>query len=707
MEGVAEVSVVQEYVNREQKAIEVIYYFPVEEGAAVTKVEAEVGNRKVVGKVKERVNARQEYQDAIRRGSTAIMVEEVKADIVQLRVGRIGPGAVCKVWLTYLLEAGVEDEKTRLTLPTTLAPRYRPSTHLSHEAEAISSIRHTDSSPPLSLRLEVLTKSRIISLTSPSHTLVANQEKVEGDMHSMIAYFDGLIDDMDRDLVVLVATEAGHYPQFLVEKGENSTAILLTLVPRLEDLVPVPSEVVFLIDCSGSMRGQSISMAKEALSLFLNSLPTDSRFNIVRFGSRMEMLFSSSQAYTDSTLEDARALVRSLDADMGGTEILRPLQTILNQPEQEGRPKQLFVITDGAVSNSRECIQLVGAHRRNTRVFSLGIGSAADRHLVKGLARAGGGTAAFTVEGEQLAGKVLAHLRQALAPSLYPVTVDWGLEVEGEGVQHCQVPRTPSAIFHSSRFSVFRLFSGEVKVGGKVVLTAGDQRQELEVEKESSLAGDLIHKMFAKRMIQELEDSQVGPREEELIKDLSIKYSILSRFTSFICVDQETEAEVGEMMVRQVDNMAPYGTAPGTASAGFLDLQVVARCRSVSAPSSGVPRVARLQAPRKEYGSTDTRTMNLHEKMMALMSLQTASGHFKEDEMMGEIIGKPLDELKALAPDARPELMESWLTALVIAFLELKCPQEKNLWQMSVDKAKAVLPDVGLIQIAKDKIENI
>ena len=617
--------------------------------------------------------------------------------------------------LTYLVEAGVEDGKTRLTLPTTLAPRYRPSNHLSHEAEAISRIQHTDSSPPLSLRLEVLSKSRITSLASPSHSLVASQEKVEGDLHSMIASFDGTTVDMDRDLVVLVASEAGHHPQFLVEKGENSTAILLTLVPRLEDLVTVPSEVVFLIDCSGSMSGQRISMAKEALSLLLSSLPPDSCFNIVRFGSTMDMLFSSSQAYTDSTLEEARALVRSLDADMGGTEILTPLQTILNQPEQEGRPKQLFVITDGAVSNSRECIQLVGAHRRSTRVFSLGIGSAADRHLVKGLARAGGGTAAFTVSGEHLAGKVMAHLSQALAPSLYPVTVDWGLEVGGEGVQHCQVPRAPAAIFHGSRFSVFRLFSGEVKVGGKVVLSAGDLRQELEVEKESSLDGDLVHKMFAKKMIQELEDSEIGPREEELIKDLSIKYGILSRFTSFICVDQETATEVGEMVVRQVDSMAPYGSVNG-----FLSTAGPVACLRASAPSSGVPMhvarcVARCAASapssrvaRKQHGSTAAKTkMNPHEKLMALMDLQTASGHFKEDKLMGDIIGKPLDDLKDLAPDASPEMMEAWLTALVIAFLELKCPGAKNLWQMSVDKARAVLPDAGLIQIAKTHVENI
>ena len=91
--------------------------------------------------------------------------------------------------------------------------------------------------------------------------------------------------------------------------------------------------------------------------------------------------------------------------------------------------------------------------------------------------------------------------------------------------------------------------------------------------------------------------------------------------------------------------------------------------------------------------------------MMALMDLQAASGHFKENKMIGEIIGKPLKDLKALAPDA--QRMDAWLTALVIAFLELKCPDEKNLWQMSVDKAKAVLPDGGLIQLAKKCVEDI
>ena len=108
----AEVVVVQDYVNREETALEVTYFFPVEEGATVTEVEAEVEGRRVVGKMMEREKAREEYHQAMARGQTAVMVEEVKADIVKLNEGGLAPGAGCRVRLVYLLEAGIEQEKT-------------------------------------------------------------------------------------------------------------------------------------------------------------------------------------------------------------------------------------------------------------------------------------------------------------------------------------------------------------------------------------------------------------------------------------------------------------------------------------------------------------------------------------------------------------------------------------------------------------------
>ena len=93
--------------------------------------------------------------------------------------------------------------------------------------------------------------------------------------------------------------------------------------------------------------------------------------------------------------------------------------------------------------------------------------------------------------------------------------------------------------------------------------------------------------------------------------------------------------------------------------------------------------------------------------MMCLMTLQSASGFFKEDKVIGDIVGKPLTALKAKAPNLEPETMMSWITAIVIAYLEMKCQEEKDLWEMSVDKAKTVLVERGFIERAKQIIAQI
>ena len=110
----------------------------------------------------------------------------------------------------------------------------------------------------------------------------------------------------------------------------------------------------------------------------------------------------------------------------------------------------------------------------------------------------------------------------------------------------------------------------------------------------------------------------------------------------------------------------------------------------------------------KERGEEkETKNMTLHEKMMALMVLQTASGHFTEDKKIGVVIGKPLEDLKSQVPDSKPESMKSWITSIVIAFLELRCLDEKDLWEMSVEKARSVVLDQGFIEKANEIISQI
>ena len=121
-----------------------------------------------------------------------------------------------------------------------------------------------------------------------------------------------------------------------------------------------------------------------------------------------------------------------------------------------------------------------------------------------------------------------------------------------------------------------------------------------------------------------------------------------------------------------------------------------------SPPNIKLPTI--LRSKRKE---SKISTKTLHDKMMALMTLQSASGHFGEHQMIGDIVGKPLEDLKAEVPDSKPETMKSWLTAVVIAFLEVKCQKEKDLWGMSVEKAKTVVIDQTFVELAKEIIAQI
>ena len=162
-------------------------------------------------------------------------------------------------------------------------------------------------------------------MTSPSHNIQAEMKEGEGGEFEAGVKFAGDTAALDRDIILLIQSEEPTRPKILVEKGNDGTvAALLSLVPSFE-LKKQESECIFLIDCSGSMRGPSIKLAREALSVFLNSLPADYYFNVYCFGSRYNKLFPTSQPLTDQTLETAKSLLANLGANLGGTEIFSPL----------------------------------------------------------------------------------------------------------------------------------------------------------------------------------------------------------------------------------------------------------------------------------------------------------------------------------------------------------------------------------------------
>ena len=309
----------------------------------------------------------------------------MRSDILQIKVGHLSPGARCTISLTYILEAALDTGKIRLTIPTTISPKYVPFHDHSEEAKKIQSIKYDFSTPaPMTFSMEASMKSKIEEVSSPSHKIQTNSSEAldSKGLYTSKTELSSTTSDLDRDIVMLVKCESASGSAVLREQDNDSTILMVSLVPSLIVKSDPNLDVVFLIDCSGSMGGSSIKLARDAINILLHSLPSTVHFNIVRFGSSYKKLFGESVAYSDKTLTKARSAMKELEANLGGTEILTPLRMLLE--EKTKVPRRVFVLTDGSVSNSMECLKLARRHNNNTKVFALGIGSSADRHLVKG-----------------------------------------------------------------------------------------------------------------------------------------------------------------------------------------------------------------------------------------------------------------------------------------------------------------------------------
>ena len=176
---------------------------------------------------------------------------------------------------------------------------------------------------------------------------------------------------------------------------------------NLDDInvLSATGEFIFLIDRSGSMSGERISMAKQALLYALKSLPPRSFFNIYSFGSDYYGLYPQPLASTEKNINDAIKKVEAFSADMGGTEIYDPIFTILSTKRLKKHPRTLFLLTDGDVSNPDKVINLVRVNNHRARVFTLGIGNGCSQHLIKETAKAGQGCSEFVDNPSDISGK--------------------------------------------------------------------------------------------------------------------------------------------------------------------------------------------------------------------------------------------------------------------------------------------------------------
>lgn len=583
------VTVSQRYVNREQVPVEAVYSFPLEEQAAVFGFEALIGERRVVGHVLEKDEAFEEYDNGMAVGHGAYLLDQDRPNHFTASIGNLLPGQQAIVTIKYVAKLERLGDQIRLKIPTTAAPRYIPREQLRQMDPAEFEHLNPPVLPggmPYGLQLSVNFEgsSRVTAVECPSHPA-----RVSTRGKTATVELSGPDVQLDQDMVVtFTLAEAGAAGLQAARDAEGDGILMLDLLPPREQ-GRTSIEAVFLIDRSGSMRGSSIAQARDALLLALSSLQKGDRFNVIGFGSRMDRAFPESVEYSDETLGQARAAVKGWDADLGGTEILRPLRRIVEAPAGD-LPRRLLVLTDGEVANEAACLELVEAHPQ-TIVFTIGVGYGASDYLVRGLARAGRGQAEFVHPGERIESALLRQMARMTAVSLLEPTIDWG------GLEPDRVaPATLPPLYPGTPFTAFarvpaaalaRLAGSATAASGAAVadpaaaesaaaatslhvtVTAkgadGPVRLSASAAVPAAAGGDdaramargsddAIPRLFAREAIRDLEESQFtgeargsgqrarrAARVKAAIVELSTRYSLMSSQTSFVAVEERED----------------------------------------------------------------------------------------------------------------------------------------------------------------------
>uniref|UniRef100_A0A8D2AKX5 von Willebrand factor A domain containing 5B1 n=1 Tax=Sciurus vulgaris TaxID=55149 RepID=A0A8D2AKX5_SCIVU len=371
----------------------------------------------------------------------------------------------------------------------------------------LATLLDTEASNPMeynfNFQLEIRGPCLLAGVESPTHEIRADAAPSARSAKSVIITLANK-HTFDRPVEILIHPSEPHMPHVLMEKGDmtlgefdqhlkgrtdfikgtkkdssaerkteiirkrlhkdipHHSVIMLNFCPDLQsvqtNLRKTHGEFIFLIDRSGSMSRTNIYRVKEAMLVALKSLMPTCLFNIIGFGSTFKTLFPSSQTYNEESLALACDNIQRMRADMGGTNVLSPLKWILRQPVHQGHPRLLFLITDGAVSNTGKVLELVRNHAFSTRCYSFGIGPNVCHRLVKGLASVSKGSSEFLIEGERLQPKMVKSLKKAMAPVLSDVTVEWVF------------PETTEVLI--SPVSTSALFPGERLVGYGIVCDA-------------------------------------------------------------------------------------------------------------------------------------------------------------------------------------------------------------------------------------------
>jgi Ca-activated chloride channel homolog len=543
----------QTYRNLSLLNLEVVYTFPLPSNAVVLGMAAELGQGRLEARVLPRNEAEEVYESALGQGDMPILLEAGPGGLYTANLGNLKPQEAVVLELRFAQLVTFDQGRMRLSVPMTVSPRYGnlPSSGMAPHQVPVSNL---GADYPLDFSVQVTGPMAEATLECPTHLSV--QTRGDGWRQLRLAH----VARLDRDVVLLVnGDRAPSYVSWAWDEMAEDRARTQVVVAafQLPDVLEQKTlaegglRLKLLVDCSGSMAGDSMTSAKRALMGVAKSLQTLDEVSYSRFGDEFRLELPSVRCDWRG-LQALRSVIGETEANLGGTEMENALLSAMSIPALGlgGQSSDLLLITDGEVWETRGV--LTAAQRSAHRVFVLGVGSSPAYDLLARLAQATGGACEFATPGENLEAAALRLVQKMRQPRWTALAVDLGFDRQPKW----QVP-LPAGGFPGETVLTMAGFEVEDRelsspTEFNVRLSqGGDKERRILLNAtegtridDTALAHDLIRVVGASRMARALGQSKARNEGEAL--SLAMSYQLLSPHTHCVLVHARSEADKSE-----------------------------------------------------------------------------------------------------------------------------------------------------------------